>query len=1033
MIRYFAKHPTAANLLMLIFLVSGILSIRSLRRETFPDYTPDEVEIRVPYPGATAEEVEEVVCQRVEDALDGVRFVKELRSEAREGLGVVTVEMEEDGGFTTFKDEIDTEVAAIDDFPEEVEDPVITELHTTDLVLAVLVSGPMTVPNLKAYAESLKDRLQELPEVSMVTIAGFSDHQFRVELSADALMRHNLSVADVANVISRQSVDLPAGVVETSEQDILVRFVDQRTSVQELEDLVLIAAPGGAELRLRDLGRVTDLFELGEDKVLLNGRRAAVLNVEKTKNQDTIGVANAAKQFLDVERAHYPSVEIEVTRDQSTLVSDRLQMLITNGWQGMLLVFLTMWLFFNVRLSFWVVMSLPVSFFGAFFLAPHLDLTINLMTMVALLLALGLLMDDGIVIAENIATHRAKGKPALQAAVDGVSEVAGGVISSFLTTICVLGPLAFLAGNIGKVLLVVPVMLILVMSVSLVEAFMILPNHLAHALHHTNPGQGGRFRRHFDSAIEWVREKVLGRTVDVLIQWRYLWFGTVILVFLTAVGLLASGVVKFQAFPEMDGDAIVARVLMPPGTPLEKTEAVVEQITGALDDVNAEFAPHQPNGQDLVKTTYVQFNFNEDAFEAGPHVATVYADLLAAEVRDARLDDIMQVWREKVGPVPDALSVVYAEPALGPAGRGIEIRLQAPDLGRLKSASVEMKDWLADFEGVYNLAEDLRQGKPELRLRLREGAFGLGLDAATVSRQLRAAFQGTTADEIQVGSEPYEIDVQLNHADQDSLADLDYFHCTLPNGRQIPLAAVAEVENATGWSRIARVDGKRTVSVHGDIDSRQTNTVRVISQLEHDFLPDLDKRYPDITVSFEGETKEAAITQASMRRGMLIGVIGVFVLLSFQFRSYVEPLIVMAAIPFALIGVIGGHLVLGIDISTPSMLGFISLAGIVVNDSILLVLFLKMQRAAGKDVYVSAAQASRQRFRAIIITSLTTMAGLLPLLFERSLQAQVLIPLVVSIVFGLLASTVLVLLVIPCLYVILADFGFVSAVESQDE
>ncbi len=1033
MIRYFAKHPTAANLLMLIFLVIGMLSVRSLRRETFPDYQPDEVEIRVEYPGATAEEVEEVICQRVEDALDGVRFVEELRSEAREGLGLITVEMEDGADFAAFKDEIDTEVAAIDDFPEDVEDPIITELHTTDLVLALLVSGPMTVPNLKAYCEDLKDRLQELPEASMVTLAGFSDHQFRIELLAGALMRHNLSVADVAGVISRQSVDLPAGVVETREKDILVRFVDQRASSQELENLVIVAAPGGAELRMRDLGRVRDLFELSEDKVRLNGRRAALLRVEKTKNQDTIRVANAVKQLLEIERARYPNVDILVTQDQSTLVIDRLQMLITNGWQGMLLVFLTMWLFFNVRLSFWVVMSLPVSFLGAFYFAPHLGLTINLFTMVGLLLVLGLLMDDGIVIAENIATHRAKGKPALQAAVDGVSEVAGGVFSSFLTTICVLGPLAFLAGNIGKVLLVVPIMLILVMSVSLVEAFMILPHHLAHSLHHANPGHGGRFRRYFDSAIEWVREKVLGRTVDVLIQWRYLWFGTVILVFLTAAGLFASGLVKFQAFPEMDGDVVVSRVLMPPGTPLEKTEAVVEQITSGLDEVNAEFAPRQPDGQALVKTTYVQFNFNEDAFEAGPHVATVYADLLAAEVRDARLDDVMQLWREKVGPVPDALSVVYAEPGLGPAGRGIELRLRGRDLGRLKSASVEMRDWLADFAGVYNLAEDLRQGKPELRLRLREGAFGLGLDAANVSRQLRAAFQGATADEIQVGSESYEIDVQLNRADQDSLADLDYFHCTLPSGRQIPLAAVAEVERASGWSRIARVDGKRTVAVRGDIDARQTNTVKVISQLERDFLPELGQRYPEIEVSFEGEVEEAATTQASMLRGMLVGVIGIFVLLSFQFRSYVEPLIVMAAIPFALIGVIAGHLVLGIDICMPSMLGFISLAGIVVNDSILLVLFLKMRRAEGQDVPEAAAQASRQRFRAITITSLTTMAGLLPLLFERSLQAQVLVPLVVSIVFGLLASTVLVLLVIPCLYVILSDLGFASAVESQGE
>jgi len=1033
MIRYFARHPTAANLLMLVFLVMGAFSVRGLRRETLPDFAPQEVQVRVLYPGATAEEVDEAVCQRLEDALDGVRFVKELRSEAREGVGVVTVEMKDGADVITFKDEIDTEVASIDDFPDEAEEPVITQLHITDPVLSLLVSGPMTAADLKAYAEQLKDQIQELPDVSLVSIAGFADHQFRIELSTDALMRHNLSVADVAAVVARQNIDLPAGIVETHEQDVLVRVVEERASVAALADLVIVAAPGGAELRVSDLGRVTDLFELAEDKVVLNGRRAALLNVDKTKDQDSIRVARQVKEFVADERVRHPRVEIEVTRDMSTLVKDRLELLVRNGLQGTVLVFLTLWLFFNGRLAFWVVMSLPVSFLGAFFFVPHFNLTINMLSMVGLLLALGLLMDDGIVIAENIATHRARGKTALQASIDGVREVAGGVFSSFLTTVCVLGPLATLEGNIGKILLVVPVMLIMVLTVSLVEAFMILPHHLAHSLAHLDPNKVGPIRRWFDAHIDWVREHLLGRAVDVLLRWRYLWVGCVVGVFLIALGLFAGGVMKFEALPEMDGNVIVARLLMPPGTPLEKTEAIVKRMTHGLDEVNAELAPRQPGGRDLVETTYVQFNHNEDVFESGPHVATIYADLLAAEVRDARLDDVLQLWRDKVGRVPDALSVVFAEPTIAPTGRNIEIRLQGSSLDRLKTASVELKNYLAGFVGVYNLTEDLRRGKPELHVRLREGALGVGLDAATVSRQLRAAFYGAKADEIQVGPESYEIDVQLNPADQNSLADLDYFHVTLPDGKQVPLNTVAEIEHAAGWSRIARVDGKRTVSVRGDVDAAQANTVKVIAQLEREFLPRLATRYPEISIAYEGEIKETGTTQASMRRSMLVGLIGIFILLSFQFRSYLEPLIVMGAIPFALIGVTAGHLIMGIHLSMPSLLGFVSLAGIVVNDSILLVLFLKARRAEHADVFASAAMASRQRFRAVTLTSLTTIAGLLPLLFERSLQAQILIPLAVSIVFGLLASTILVLLVIPCLYVIICEHGLASKVEAPDE
>jgi multidrug efflux pump subunit AcrB len=596
----------------------------------------------------------------------------------------------------------------------------------------------------------------------------------------------------------------------------------------------------------------------------------------------------------------------------------------------------------------------------------------------------------------------------------------------------VLGPLATLEGNIGKILLVVPVILILVMTVSLVEAFMILPSHLAHALVHLEPKKVGRLRRWFDTRIEWVRENLLGRTVDTLLKWRYLWTGCVIGMFLVALGLFAGGVMKFEALPAMDGDVIVARVLMPPGTPLEKTEVVVDRMTKGLDEVNAELASRQPDGRDLVETVYVQFNSNEDVFESGPHVATVYADLLAAEIRDARLDDVLQLWRNKVGSVPDALSVVYTEPTIGPTGRNIEVRLQGGSLDRLKTASVELKNYLFGFKGVYNLAEDLRRSKPELRVRLREGALGIGLDAASVSQQLRAAFHGATADEIQVAAEPYEIDVQLKQTDQNSLADLDYFHITLSDGKQVPLNTVAVIERTAGWSRIARVNGQRTVTVRGDVDALQTNTVKVIAQLEKDFLPQLAERYPEMALSYEGEIKETGTTQASMRRSMLVGLIGIFILLSFQFRSYIEPLIVMAAIPFALIGVTAGHFLMGIHLSMPSLLGLVSLAGIVVNDSILLVLFLKARRAEGADAVASAATASRQRFRAVTITSLTTIAGLLPLMFERSLQAQILIPLATSIVFGLLASTVLVLLVIPCLYVILAEYGLASEVHTPE-
>ena len=485
--------------------------------------------------------------------------------------------------------------------------------------------------------------------------------------------------------------------------------------------------------------------------MLVGDRRAGLLHIKKTANQDTIRVADAVKAFVADERLRQPNVEILITQDGSTLVSDRLQMLVRNGLQGMLLVFLAMWMFFNIRLSFWVVMSLPVSFLGAFFFMPHLDLTINMMTMVGMLLALGLLMDDGIVIAENIASHRARGKSGMQAAIDGVSEVAAGVLSSFVTTIFVLGPLAFLSGDIGKVLKVIPVILVVVMAVSLVEAFWILPAHLGHSLHHER--QPGAIRLRFERFIEFLREDLVGRTVDRLLRWRYLWVGSVTAVFLGCLGLLSGGVVRFQSFPELDGDVVVARLLLPQGTPLARTEAIVAEITAGLDRVNDRFADRQPVGQQLVQAAYTQFNQNADAFENGPHVATVYANLLGAETRDGPIDEILAAWRTEVGQQADVLSLTFTEPSFGPSGRPIEVRIQGKVLSELKAAANDLQAELATYDGVLSLSDDLRTGKREMRLRMRRGTAGLNLDAATVAGQLRSAFLGDIADEIQVRGE----------------------------------------------------------------------------------------------------------------------------------------------------------------------------------------------------------------------------------------------------------------------------------------
>ena len=1035
MIRYFAGHPTIGNLLMLALIGAGLMALPTLQRETFPTLPLDKVETRVNYPAASAEEVEDVICRRLEDAIDSVNDIEELRCEAREGGATSVAEMREGGDIDRFLNELKTEVEAIDDFPERVERPTFRQLGRNDFVAAVAVTGPMRTTDLKAYAEDMKKRLGQLPEISQVQIRGFSDHQIRIEIPALTLRQFGVSVSDIANVVGRQSIDLPAGTLQTSERDVVVRFADERRSVQDFQDLVVVGAASGAEVRLGDIATITDRFEKSEEKIVFNGVRAAFLEISKTRAEDTLRAIDALTAFLDEERRTAPpDMTFEITRDVSTILRDRLRMLLRNGAQGLVLVLFSLWLFLGLRIAFWVALGLPVSFLGALFAMSAFGISLDMITLVGLLIATGLLVDDAIVIAENIAIHFARGKSSLQAAIDGTREVAPGVLASFVTTICIFAPLTALSGDIGNILKFIPIMLILTLSVSMIEAFLILPSHLRHSLDgQQSAGDGGpkRFRAFVDNAVAWVRERIAGRAVDFGIRWRYATVGVAVFCLLGSLSMVAGGVLKFRAFPDLDGDVVEARLLLPQGTPLARTESVVLQLVDALDRVNAELTPLQPDGLPLVRNVSVRFNTNVDAFESGPHVATVTADLLSAEQRTGRVDDIIGRWRREVGEIPDALGLKFAEFQIGIGGRPLDIRLKGVDLSELKEASRELQSWLRTYRGVFDISDDLRPGKPEYRIRLREGALVVGLDATEIASQLRSAFFGNTADEIQVGAENFEIDVRLVSGDRDSLADLDYFSVTAPSGAQVPLTAVAIVESGRGFARINRVDGRRTVTVQGDVDPAIANASEVIADTRTHFIPDLLQRFPELDVAFEGETKEAAKTGASVRRALLIGILGVFPLLSFLFRSYLEPIIVMLAIPMSLIGVIWGHLMMGLDISMPSVIGFVSLAGIVVNNSILLVEFVKRNVRNGMDIEEAARQASRERFRAMSLTSLTTIFGLLPLLLERSLQAQVFIPLVTSLAFGLFAATVLVIVVVPALYTILHDFGVTTLAREE--
>lgn len=1039
MLRFFAGHPTASNLLMLAFLFIGIITVPSLSRDTFPEVDKFEVQVAVGYPGASAGDVEDGICRAIEEATNGISYIDEKRCAARSNIGVVTLKMQQSGNFSDFLDDIRSAIDGIDNFPSDSQTPIITELGRTSPVVSVALTGTkgsdLTVSQLKDLAEAIKAKMLQDPAIPMVTLEGFSQRQLRIEIKADMLRRYNISVQEVASHLKKQNLNLPLGTLQSELRDYNLRFYDERISAQEIGKLVILSDKNGAQITLADLAKITDTFEDPEDYILFDGQRGALLKISKNTQDDSLNVLAAVNDFIANIKPTLPqALQFTLTQNNTSLVADRLGMLLENTWQGLIMVFLTLMLFFGFRYSFWVVMGLPVSFLGALYVIGLMGMTINMMSTVGLLLALGILMDDAIVIAESIAAQRQAGKSPLDAVVDGTARVIRGVASSFLTTVLMFGSMIGLQGDLGQILRVVPIVLIIVISVSLIEAFFILPNHLFHTIQ-AKADSTNAVQRFVNTWFEKKREQ-LGGVIETAIKHRYAVIGLTIATLLICVSLLISGVLKFNALPAIDGDVLEARLTMPAGTPLAMTEARINKIMQALQNANA-LASENETSQ-LVKHTNIRYGKNIDAFEDGPHLATISIDLLTAEKRSTSIDGFISLWQSQLPELAGMVSLVFTEPAVGPSGRAIEIRLSGLEPDKLSQASYEMRQWFKGYPGVYNLFDDSRPGKPEVFMRFKSNALGLNIDAEAIANQLRSAYSGMVINDvyrlISIGqnavhnikaSDNVEIIVQLDQdlSDPQSLRALENFPIHHPiSGKTIPLSSLVTFETVRNLSRIHRIDNAVTVSVFGSINKLIANTEEVISSAQKNFFGDLKQKYPGLKISLQGETKNAKITQDSLRNGLLIGLVGVFILLSFQFRSYSEPLIVMVSIPMALIGVVLGHLIMGQNLAMPSLVGFISLAGIVVNDAILLVEFVKHHVGEGMDLHHAARQASQDRMRAILLTTLTTVAGMLPLLLETSLQAQVLIPLVISIAFGLMVSTLLILIVLPCLYTVLQDF-----------
>ncbi|PWQ97541.1 efflux RND transporter permease subunit [Leucothrix arctica] len=1032
MIRFFAEHPTASNILMVAIVAVGLATLPGLNKETFPALELNTFNVTAVYPGASTADVEEAICTRFEDATDGISFVDEQTCEARDNLGVLTLTMQEGGDIKQFEDDIISAVDTISDFPSEVEDPTVVKVGRTDQVVDVAITSEgLTASELKALAEDYRNRLLAIPGVPIVKVQGFSTHQLNVLIDANTMLKYRLSIQNVASLIQAQAVDLPAGTINSVDKDYQIRFSNARKTVEELADLVILNTDKGGEVRLGDIARVVDRFDLEEERIEFNGQRAAILQVSKNRIDDTIKVFDSVKGFVDLENEILPSsTKIILSNDRASVVNDRLQLLSKNAWQGLILASFVLFLFFTWRYTMWIALGLPVSFLGGLAMMSWLGVSINMISMVALLMAIGILMDDAIVLSESIAHEYKKTNDPQEAVIVGTQRVIGGVFSSFLTSALLFGSLLFMKGDIGQVLGVLPVVLLSVLTVSLLEAFLVLPHHLKHALEHAHEKKPMRWRVWFEDNFLKLRNSAT-KLGAFAIRFRYATVGIAIGLLIISIGMIATGNLKFKAFPSLEGNILEARILLAQGAPLAKTESVVDILLKSLEETQQEFADQ--NDQSLVKNIKVSYNTNADSSESGTHIATISVDFLETEFRNTTLREFIPRWRENTGDVPIAISMQFKEPSTGPAGRAIDIRLIGNDLDEMSKASWDIQNWLSGYDGVYNLTDNLRPGKPQFTFTLKPGALSSGVTSQDVASQLRAAYEGVKVDDIFQGREAYEIQVKMDNQKAHALADFDNFMIITSSGDAIPLDSLVIIEEKREYARIGHVNRNRVINVYGDIDAVKANTTEVLADLTTRFLPEFKERFPSVTVSLEGEVASGKETNSSMLVGFVLALLGVYLLLSLQFKNYREPLLVMINIPLALIGVIWGHIFMGLDFTMPSMIGFVSLAGIVVNDSILLVEFVKYRSAEGMSLHEAATQAVHDRFRAVFMTSVTTVAGMMPLLFETSLQAQILVPLVTSVVFGMMSATLLVLLVLPALYGIMEDIGFVEIGEKEPD
>ena len=1014
LIAIFCNHPVAANLLMAMMLMAGVWGIKQLNTQYFPSFNIDYVTVQTVWSGASAGDVEDLITTSLEKELRDVDFVKEMTSTSAEGISLIQLEFKENTDMGLAVGQVKERVDLVRDLPDGSETPEVSKVGNYEGITSVLVAGPDDVDELRALVNGFEVELLERG-IAKIFIKGLPEEQIAIEVPSRELRRLGLSLDDIGRRVAAWSRDVPVGIVGRAETSRQLRFRERRKTELAFESVPVVAEGQG---RLLSLGSIANIQRKPRDEQVslrYRGKPAVELSLHRTENSDSLEAANIFRQWLEDVRPTLPEgIVLMPFNERWERLSDRINLLVKNGLGGLALVVLILFLFMSGRVAWWTAVGIPVSFMAALAVFYLVDGSINMISTFGLIMALGIIVDDAIVVGEEAMTRYGKGTRPRLASEEAARQMLGPVFSSSLTTIAAFMPLLLVGGIIGSIMQAIPVVVICVIVASLVECFLILPGHLTHSFRRMGSYNPGKTRRFLDRAFETFRERHFRPAVTLAVANRWTTVALAVALLTATVGWIQSGRMNFHFFPTAEGERIYATVGFVSGTPADTVKSYLEEVGRALEEVDREL--DEPVVQ-LILTYHGTAEGEAGTDRIGDHLGSVRAELVDPDRRRIRNRDIIAAWRAKLPPRPGVENLAIIEPRGGPPGADIDVRISGENIARVKRAAQKLQDVLRGIPGVSGIGDDSPYGREQMVLQLTPTAEALGLSVDDVSRQLRAAYDGYEVQELSDGYDDVEVRLMLPAAERGTLAGLAALSIVLPNGQNAPIANLATVSSERGFEAIRHSNGKLAVTVTAGVDPAVNNPNRIHADLEAGILPQLAAEY-GVGFSFEGRQADQTETLGDIQLGMMLALALIYLVLSWVFGSYGWPLIVMFVIPFGMVGAIWGHVVMGQDITVLSLFGFFALSGIVVNDSIILVVFYKQLRERGMAVRDAVIEAACLRLRAVLLTSLTTIAGLSPLLFETSLQAQFLIPMATTIAFGLAFATLLVLLVIPSLLLI---------------